>query len=159
MPTRRKARPEEGDALSTYRAKRAFDETPEPGWLVAKPAPKPRGLLIAPMPDATRLRWDLRLEKDRGLQSRAVPEGTSANPADKRLAVKVEDHPLEYGDFEGIIPEGNYGAGTVIVWDRGVWVPLEDVREGFEKGKLLFELRGYKLRGRWTLIKLKKTEK
>src|SRR5439155_921766 len=75
------------------------------------------------------------------------------------LAVKVEDHPLEYGDFEGIIPEGNYGAGTVIVWDRGVWVPLEDVREGFEKGKLLFELRGYKLRGRWTLIKLKKTEK
>src|SRR3989449_10638230 len=93
------------------------------------------------------------------LKSWAVPKGPSANPADKRLAVKVEDHPLEYGDFEGIIPEGNYGAGTVIVWDRGVWVPLEDVRAGFEKGKLLFELRGYKLRGRWTLIKLKKTEK
>src|SRR6266852_1174729 len=159
MPTRRKARPEEGDALSTYRAKRAFAETPEPGGLVPKPAPKPGGLLIVHMHDATRLHWDLRLEMDGVLKSWAVPKGPSANPADKRLAVKVEDHPLEYGDFEGIIPEGNYGAGTVIVWDRGVWVPLEDVREGFEKGKLLFELRGYKLRGRWTLIKLKKTEK
>jgi bifunctional non-homologous end joining protein LigD len=165
MPTRRKARPrppEEGngrDALSTYRAKRTFDETPEPGGLVPKPAPKPGGLLIVHMHDATRLHWDLRLEMDGVLKSWAVPKGPSANPADKRLAVKVEDHPLEYGDFEGVIPEGNYGAGTVIVWDRGVWVPLEDVREGFEKGKLLFELRGYKLRGRWTLIKLKKTEK
>jgi bifunctional non-homologous end joining protein LigD len=116
-------------------------------------------LLIVHMHDATRLHWDLRLELDGVLKSWAVPKGPSANPADKRLAVKVEDHPLEYGDFEGIIPEGNYGAGTVIVWDRGVWVPLEDVREGFEKGKLLFELRGYKLHGRWTLIKLKKTEK
>jgi bifunctional non-homologous end joining protein LigD len=166
MPTRRKARPEadgnkkkSGDALSTYRAKRAFDQTPEPGGLVPKPAPKPGGLLIVHMHDATRLHWDLRLELDGVLKSWAVPKGPSANPADKRLAVKVEDHPLEYGDFEGVIPEGNYGAGTVIVWDRGIWVPLEDVREGFEKGKLLFELRGYKLRGRWTLIKLKKTEK
>src|SRR6266540_4258391 len=159
MPTRRKTRPEEGDALSTYRAKRAFDQAPEPGGLVPKPGPKEGGLLIVHMHDATRLHWDLRLEMDGVLKSWAVPKGPSANPADKRLAVKVEDHPLEYGDFEGIIPEGNYGAGTVIVWDRGVWVPLEDVREGFEKGKLLFELRGYKLRGRWTLIKLKKTEK
>src|SRR6266446_625131 len=163
MPTRRKPRPRpeegEGDALSTYRAKRAFDETPEPGGLVPAPAPKPGGLFIVHMHDATRLHWDLRLEMDGVLRSWAVPKGPSANLADKRLAVKVEDHPLEYGDFEGIIPEGNYGAGTVIVWDRGVWVPLEDVREGFEKGKLLFELRGYKLRGRWTLIKLKKTAK
>src|SRR2546428_578549 len=147
------------DSLAQYRAKRAFTETPEPGGLVPKPAPKPGGLLIVHMHDATRLHWDLRLEMDGVLKSWAVPKGPSANPADKRLAVKVEDHPLEYGDFEGIIPEGNYGAGTVIVWDRGVWVPLEDVREGFEKGKLLFELKGYKLRGRWTLIKLKKTEK
>src|SRR6266702_4368661 len=163
MPARRKTRPppEEGngDSPSTYRAKRAFDQTPEPGGLVPKRAPRPGGLLIVHMHDATRLHWDLRLEMDGVLRSWAVPKGPSANPADKRLAVKVEDHPLEYGDFEGIIPEGNYGAGTVIVWDRGVWVPLEDVREGFEKGKLLFELRGYKLRGRWTLIKLKKTEK
>src|SRR5438093_1604334 len=163
MPPRRKTRPPpkkgNGDSLSRYRAKRAFDQTPEPGGLVPKPAPKPGGLLIVHMHDATRLHWDLRLEMDGVLKSWAVPKGPSANPADKRLAVKVEDHPLEYGDFEGIIPEGNYGAGTVIVWDRGVWLPLEDVREGFEKGKLLFELRGYKLRGRWTLIKLKKTEK
>src|SRR5438552_1880595 len=163
MPPRRKTRPPpekgNGDSLSRYRAKRAFDQTPEPGGLVPKPAPKPGGLLIVHMHDATRLHWDLRLEMDGVLRSWAVPKGPSPNPADKRLAVKVEDHPLEYGDFEGIIPEGNYGAGTVIVWDRGVWVPLEDVREGFEKGKLLFELRGYKRRGRWTLIKLKKTEK
>ena len=161
MPTRRKGRPEADDALSTYREKRAFDRTPEPGGLVPKPAPQPDGggLLIVHMHDATRLHWDLRLEMDGVLKSWAVPKGPSANPADKRLAVKVEDHPLEYGDFEGIIPEGNYGAGTVVVWDRGVWVPLEDVRAGFEKGKLLFELRGYKLHGRWTLIKLKKTEK
>ena len=159
MPARRKTQPKNDDALSTYRAKRAFDQTPEPGGLGPKPQPKPGGLLIVHMHDATRLHWDLRLEMDGVLKSWAVPKGPSANPADKRLAVKVEDHPLEYGDFEGIIPEGNYGAGTVIVWDRGVWVPLEDVREGFEKGKLLFELKGYKLRGRWTLIKLKKTEK
>src|SRR2546429_4796163 len=81
------------------------------------------------------------------------------NRADKRLAVHVEDHPLEYGDFEGIIPEGNYGAGAVIVWDRGRWVPLEDPVEGMRKGKLLFELQGYKLKGKWTLVKLKKGEK
>ena len=159
MPTRRKSRSEEGDALSTYRAKRAFDRTPEPGGLAPTAAPKPGGLLIVHMHDATRLHWDLRLEMNGVLMSWAVPKGPSANPADKRLAVRVEDHPLEYGDFEGVIPEGNYGAGTVIVWDRGVWVPLEDPYEGLEKGKLLFELRGYKLRGRWTLIKLKKTPK
>src|SRR2546423_6347990 len=159
MPTRRKPRSDAGDALSTYRANRAFDRTPEPGGLVPKSAPMQGGLLIVHMHDATRLHWDLRLEMDGVLKSWAVPKGPSANTTDKRLAIKVEDHPLEYGDFEGIIPEGNYGAGTVIVWDRGIWVPLEDVQEGFEKGKLRFELRGYKLHGRWTLIKLKKTEK
>jgi bifunctional non-homologous end joining protein LigD len=159
MPTRRKTQPAEGDALSTYRAKRAFDQTPEPGGLAPKAGPKQGGLLIVHMHDATRLHWDLRLEMDGVLKSWAVPKGPSANPADKRLAVKVEDHPLEYGDFEGIIPEGNYGAGTVVVWDRGIWEPLEDPHEGLEKGKLLFNLKGYKLHGRWTLIKLKKTEK
>src|SRR2546430_8857061 len=87
------------------------------------------------------------------------PKGPSPNRADKRLAVHVEDHPLEYGDFEGIIPEGDYGAGAVIVWDRGRWLPLEDPHEGLKKGKLLFELRGYKLHGKWTLVKLKKGEK
>src|SRR5438094_8693806 len=158
MPAKRKPGP---DPLSTYRAKRSLDRTPEPGArpATAGPPPSAGGLFVVHMHAARRLHWDLRLEMDGVLRSWAVPKGPPAHPADKRLAVKVEDHPLEYGDFEGIIPEGNYGAGTVIVWDRGVWVPLEDVREGFEKGKLLFELRGYKLRGRWTLIKLKKTEK
>jgi bifunctional non-homologous end joining protein LigD len=113
-------------------------------------------LFIVHMHAATRLHWDLRLEMEGVLRSWAVPKGPSANRADKRLAVNVEDHPMEYGDFEGIIPEGNYGAGEVIVWDRGVWVPLEDPFEGFKKGKLLFELKGYKLRGKWTLVKLKK---
>lgn len=159
MPTRRKAQNEDADALSTYRAKRAFDQTPEPGGLVPRAGPKQGGLLIVHMHDATRLHWDLRLEMDGVLKSWAVPKGPSANPADKRLAVKVEDHPLEYGDFEGVIPEGNYGAGTVVVWDRGIWEPLEEPHEGLEKGKLLFNLKGYKLHGRWTLIKLKKTEK
>jgi bifunctional non-homologous end joining protein LigD len=93
------------------------------------------------------------------LRSWAVPKGPSYDTNDKRLAVKVDDHPLEYGDFEGVIPQGNYGAGGVIVWDRGEWVPLEDWREGLEKGKLLFELKGYKLHGKWTLVRIKKSEK
>ena len=105
---------------------------------------------------ATRLHFDLRLEMEGVLKSWAVPKGPSRNPADKRLAVNVEDHPMEYGDFEGKIPEGNYGAGAVIVWDRGTWIPLEDPSEGMKKGKLLFDLRGYKLKGRWTLVKIKK---
>lgn len=93
------------------------------------------------------------------LRSWAVPKGPSYDMKDKRLAVRVEDHPIEYGDFEGVIPAGNYGAGGVIVWDRGEWVPLEDWREGLAEGKLLFELRGYKLHGRWTLVKIKKSER
>src|SRR5204863_4549718 len=158
MPAKRKPGP---DPLSTYRAKRSLDRTTEPGARPATAAPSPSagGLFVVHMHAARRLHWDLRLEMDGVLRSWAVPKGPSPNRADKRLAVHVEDHPLEYGDFEGIIPAGNYGAGTVIVWDRGVWVPLEDPYEGLEKGKLLFELKGYKLHGRWTLIKLKKTEK
>ncbi len=144
------------DPLSAYRAKRSLERTPEPGARPAVPAPKAGGLFIVHMHAATRLHWDLRLEMEGVLKSWAVPKGPSANPADKRLAVHVEDHPLEYGDFEGIIPAGNYGAGAVIVWDRGVWVPLEDPFEGLKKGKLLFDLKGYKLRGKWTLVKIKK---
>ncbi len=104
---------------------------------------------------ARRVHYDLRLEMNGVLVSWAVPKGPSPNPADKRLAVHTEDHPLEYGNFEGIIPEGNYGAGAVIVWDQGTWVAIEDPDEGLEKGKLLFELRGYKLHGIWTLVKTK----
>ncbi len=144
------------DSLSTYRAKRSPDRTPEPFSGVS---PVPGNLFVVHKHAATRLHFDLRLEMDGVLRSWAVPKGPSYDQNDKRLAVRVEDHPLEYGDFEGIIPAGNYGAGGVIVWDRGEWVALEDWREGLEKGKLLFELKGYKLHGKWTLVKIKKTEK
>ncbi|MFL5249442.1 MAG: non-homologous end-joining DNA ligase, partial [Myxococcales bacterium] len=145
-----------GDSLSTYRAKRSPDRTPEPfGGIPAAPG----NLFVVHKHAARNLHFDLRLEMDGVLRSWAVPKGPSYDQTKKSLAVKVEDHPLEYGDFEGVIPAGNYGAGGVIVWDRGEWVPLEDWREGLEKGKLLFELKGYKLHGKWTLVKIKKSEK
>ncbi|HVT41166.1 MAG TPA: DNA ligase D [Gemmatimonadaceae bacterium] len=144
------------DSLSTYRAKRSPDSSPEPLGTVST---VPGRLFVVHKHDARQLHFDLRMEMDGVLRSWAVPRGPSYDMADKRLAVKVEDHPLEYGDFEGIIPHGNYGAGEIIVWDRGEWVPLEDWREGLEKGKLLFELRGYKLHGKWTLVKIKKSER
>ena len=144
------------DSLSTYRAKRSPDSSPEP---VGTVSPVPGRLFVVHKHAARQLHWDLRIEMDGVLRSWAVPKGPSYDMNDKRLAVRVEDHPLEYGDFEGIIPSGNYGAGGIIVWDRGEWVPLEDWREGLEKGKLLFELKGYKLHGKWTLVKIKKSEK
>jgi bifunctional non-homologous end joining protein LigD len=147
---------EEPDSLATYRAKRSADRSPEP---VGHVATTPGHLFVVHKHNATRLHWDLRLEMDGVLRSWAVPKGPSYDQADKRLAVRVEDHPLDYGDFEGVIPEGNYGAGGIIVWDRGEWVPIEDWKTGLEKGKLLFELKGYKLHGRWTLVKIKKAEK
>jgi len=147
---------ETGDNLSTYRAKRSPDRTPEPFGPVS---PVPGNLFVVHKHAARNLHFDLRLEMDGVLRSWAVPKGPSYDQAEKRLAVKVEDHPLEYGDFEGVIPAGNYGAGGVIVWDRGEWVPLEPWREGMEKGKLLFELKGYKLHGKWTLVKIKKSER
>ncbi|MDP9200327.1 MAG: DNA ligase D, partial [Gemmatimonadota bacterium] len=145
-----------GDNLSTYRAKRSPDRTPEPFGPVS---PVPGNLFVVHKHAARNLHFDLRLEMDGVLRSWAVPKGPSYDQAEKRLAVKVEDHPIEYGDFEGVIPAGNYGAGGVIVWDRGEWVPLEPWREGLEKGKLLFELKGYKLHGKWTLVKIKKSER
>ncbi len=144
------------DNLSTYRAKRSPDTSPEPTGTIARDS---GNLFVVHKHAARQLHFDLRLEMDGVLRSWAVPKGPSYNTEDKRLAVKVEDHPIEYGDFEGIIPAGNYGAGGVIVWDRGQWVPLEDWRTGLEKGKLLFELNGYKLHGRWTLVKIKKSER
>ncbi len=146
----------QADQLTKYRAKRSPDTSPEPVGHVATDEGR---LFVVHKHAATRLHWDLRIEMEGVLRSWAVPKGPSYDPQDKRLAVRVEDHPLEYGDFEGIIPEGNYGAGGIIVWDRGEWVPLEPWKEGLEKGKLLFELKGYKLRGRWTLVKIKKAEK
>jgi bifunctional non-homologous end joining protein LigD len=144
------------DSLKDYRAKRSPDSTPEP---FGGASSLPGNLFVVHKHAASHLHFDLRLEMDGVLKSWAVPKGPSYDQADKRLAVHVEDHPLEYGDFEGVIPAGNYGAGGMIVWDRGEWVPLEDWRSGLEKGKLLFELKGYKLHGKWTLVKIKKTEK
>ena len=143
--------------LDAYRAKRSLERTPEPAGAVAPDGGG--GLFVVHQHAARRLHFDLRLEMEGVLRSWAVPKGPSYDTAEKRLAVHVEDHPLEYGDFEGIIPAGNYGAGAVIVWDRGEWLPLGDPLDGLAKGKLLFELRGYKLRGTWTLVKLKKSEK
>jgi bifunctional non-homologous end joining protein LigD len=143
--------------LDAYRAKRSLDRTPEPAGAVTPDGGG--GLFVVHQHAARRLHFDLRLEMEGVLRSWAVPKGPSYDTAEKRLAVHVEDHPLEYGDFEGLIPAGNYGAGAVIVWDRGQWVPQGDPLDGLAKGKLLFELRGYKLKGMWTLVKLKKSEK
>ena len=154
------------DPLSTYRDKRAAGSTPEPGVDASAQSgdsggvtPPGGGLFVIHKHAASRLHWDLRLEMNGTLQSWAVPKGPSLDPAEKRLAVHVEDHPMEYVDFEDVIPKGNYGAGPMIIWDRGTWVPLEDPAAGLESGKLLFELRGFKLNGVWTLVKLQKTEK
>lgn len=156
MAADRESPPAGSDALAAYRAKRSPDRTPEPFSGVAAPG----GCSFVVHKHAARnMHFDLRLEWNGVLLSWAVPRGPSYDMADKRLAVHVEDHPLEYGDFEGVIPAGNYGAGGVIVWDRGDWTALEDVGDGFEKGKLLFELRGHKLRGKWTLVKIKKSAK
>ncbi len=154
MPAKR---PPDSDRLDAYRAKRSLERTPEPAGAV--PPDGGGRLFVVHQHAARRLHYDLRLEMEGVLRSWAVPKGPSYNTAEKRLAVHVEDHPLEYGDFEGLIPAGNYGAGAVIVWDRGEWVSVGDPLEGLAKGKLLFELRGYKLRGMWTLVKLKKSEK
>ena len=152
----RKPAPTSGH-LDAYRAKRSLERTPEPAGAVAEAGTG--SLFVVHQHAARRLHFDLRLEMEGVLRSWAVPKGPSYDTREKRLAVHVEDHPLEYGDFEGVIPAGNYGAGAVIVWDRGEWVPLGDPLEELAKGKLLFELRGYKLHGLWTLVKIKKSEK
>jgi bifunctional non-homologous end joining protein LigD len=135
--------------LGAYRRMRRPGATPEPfGGGVARP-----GLFVVQQHAARRLHYDLRLEWRGALLSWAVPKGPSQDPAEKRLAVQVEDHPVEYADFEGVIPEGNYGAGAVIVWDHGRWIPREDPEAGLAAGKLLFDLEGFKLRGRFTLVR------
>jgi bifunctional non-homologous end joining protein LigD len=153
-------------SLKEYRAKRHFSETTEPRGSVHR---SPRALaFVIQKHDASRLHYDFRLEMDGVLKSWAIPKGPSHNPKDRRLAIMVEDHPLEYGKFEGIIPEGNYGAGTVMVWDRGTYHhPEADsrdeserlAREGLEKGRLRFVLEGTKLRGEFSLIKLSRGKK
>ncbi len=140
-------------ALKTYRDKRNFDATPEPaeGGVANE---KARTFVIQKH-WATRLHYDFRLELEGTMKSWAVPKGPSYDPADKRMAVHVEDHPISYNEFEGTIPAGNYGAGKVIIWDKGVWIPLEDPHKGYRDGKLKFEMHGHKIRGRWTLVRMK----
>ncbi|WLD99258.1 DNA ligase D [Agrobacterium leguminum] len=137
--------------LQTYNAKRSFDKTPEPKGTTAE---RQGSSFVIQKHDARRLHYDFRLEMDGVLKSWAVTRGPSLDPEDKRLAVHVEDHPLSYGDFEGVIPKGQYGGGTVIVWDRGTWQPIGDARKGYRKGHLEFELDGEKLKGRWHLVRM-----
>jgi bifunctional non-homologous end joining protein LigD len=143
------------DKLGSYRAKRSPDRTPEPFSAGASASGR---LYVMQKHAARNLHYDLRLELDGVLKSWAVPKDPSYDQTVKRAAFHVEDHPVEYATFEGVIPKGNYGAGEVIVWDRGTWIPLEDPVAGLEKGKLLFELRGFRMRGRWTLVKVKRAD-
>lgn len=137
--------------LETYRQKRDFKTTSEPKGRKAR---KAGNSFVIHKHAATRLHYDLRLEMDGVLKSWAVTRGPSLVPDDKRLSVHVEDHPLEYGSFEGTIPKGEYGGGTVIVWDRGTWTPVYDAHKGYAKGHLEFELKGEKLSGLWHLVKM-----
>ncbi|RPJ79263.1 MAG: hypothetical protein EHM13_13620 [Acidobacteria bacterium] len=140
--------------LDQYRAKRNFEKTPEPPGHPS-PATKPgkRRAFSIQKHLASHLHYDLRLEHGGVLLSWAVPKGPSLDPRERRLAMHVEDHPTEYGDFEGVIPEG-YGAGIVLLWDRGQWIPeVDDVGRAIEKGDLKFRLEGYKLKGSWVLVR------
>jgi bifunctional non-homologous end joining protein LigD len=142
-------------ALEAYRRKRDFSKTVEPSGRTARSKAKPGTRRFVVQKHAARsLHYDFRLELDGVLKSWAVAKGPSVVPGDKRLAVHVEDHPLEYGDFEGVIPQGLYGAGSVIVWDRGYWIPEGDPRKGYAKGHLKFSLRGEKLGGDWNLVRM-----
>ena len=139
-------------ALEEYRRKRDFKKTPEPSG--TSPARRERELFFCVQKHlASQLHYDLRLEHNGVLLSWAVPKGPSLDPKVKRLAMHVEDHPREYGDFEGVIPEG-YGAGIVMLWDRGTWTPeVDDVDGALKKGDLKFTLNGYKLKGSWVLVR------
>jgi bifunctional non-homologous end joining protein LigD len=154
MPARQPARHAE-EALAPYRAKRRFSETKEPQGGAAEAGAR----YLIQKHDARRLHYDFRLELNGVLLSWAVTRGPSFDPKDKRLAVRTEDHPIEYGTFEGTIPKGQYGGGTVMLWDTGRWEPIGDPVAGLTKGKLAFQLYGERLRGRWALVRMHQDEK
>ncbi|MGC1710320.1 MAG: DNA polymerase ligase N-terminal domain-containing protein [Methyloceanibacter sp.] len=147
------ARGEAKDLLAEYKARRDFAKTPEPG---PKRGKAKGNSFVIQKHAATRTHFDFRLEKDGVLKSWAVTKGPSLDPAEKRLAVRTEDHPLEYGGFEGVIPKGEYGGGPVMIWDRGTWEPIGDPDEGLAKGDLKFHLRGERLKGDYVLVRMKK---
>ena len=143
--------------LDDYRRKRDFARSPEPAGQDARPSPVGRAprFFCVQKHLASHLHYDFRLEHDGVLLSWAVPKGPSLDPTTRRLAMHVEDHPVEYGEFEGVIPAG-YGAGVVMLWDRGTWTPeVDDVEEALRKGDLKFSLDGYKLKGSWVLVRTK----
>src|SRR5688572_16070244 len=146
------ARRAAADSLAEYRRKRDFARTAEPSGKVVK---RRGDSFVVQKHDATRLHYDFRLELDGVLKSWAVTKGPSLVPGEKRLAVHTEDHPLEYGGFEGTIPKGEYGGGTVLLWDRGRWEPDGDPHVGLKKGNLKFRLHGEKLEGAWHLVRMR----
>jgi len=150
-------------SLREYNKKRNFKNTPEPsGSTSIAPKGTDRKALrfVIQKHNASRLHYDFRLETPDGvLLSWAVPKGLSLSPSQKRLAVETEDHPLDYIDFEGVIPEGNYGAGTVIVWDTGTYTTEHEIRQQFSDGKISFSLSGKKIKGSFVLIKIKQRQK
>ena len=144
--------------LAEYRRKRDFTRTAEPAG--SRKAGSKKLAFVIQKHAASRLHYDLRLELDGVMKSWAVPKGPSLDPAVRRLAIQVEDHPIDYNKFEGTIPEGEYGGGTVMLWDRGTYRyagehedPLEGLRRGYAKGDLKFELRGKRLQGSWVLVR------
>src|SRR5213078_2176068 len=147
------------DRLETYRRKRRFDATPEPSGDAPQPKPSAGGRFVVQRHRARRLHYDFRLEIDGVLVSWAVPKGPTLAPSVRRQAIHVEDHPIEYFDFEGVIPKGEYGGGDVIVWDWGRWTPAKDgdPAKSIAKGELHFDLEGERLRGRFVLVRTDRT--
>ena len=145
-------------SLTDYKKKRRFDKTPEPG--PERKRTKTGRLFVVQKHRATQLHYDFRLEVDGVLKSWAVPKGPSLDPAVKRLAMQVEDHPVDYAKFEGVIPEGEYGGGTVMVWDYGTYEPenSDNVGEALRKGELKFSLNGKKLKGSWVLVRTRERQ-
>src|ERR1700720_4502192 len=139
--------------LQLYHKKRKFDVTPEPRGRAARTK---GNRFVVQKHAARRLHYDFRLELDGVMKSWAVTRGPSLVPGEKRLAVQTEDHPIEYNSFEGTIPQGEYGGGTVMIWDRGHWTPEGDPHKGYAKGHLIFDLEGEKLHGRWHLVRIHK---
>jgi bifunctional non-homologous end joining protein LigD len=151
------------ERLAEYRRKRDFKRTREPEGAATRPPASARLAYVIQRHEATRLHFDLRLELDGVMKSWAVPKGPSLDPSVKRLAIEVEDHPIEYNSFEGTIPEGEYGGGTVMLWDRGTYRypgeaddPVAALRTGYRKGDFKFELRGKRLRGSWVLVRTRR---